>query len=73
MKLGKKLLIVLGVLVVLVGAVFFIFHDDADVEAIEKEQDASAEASADEGLDALSSDLENFEDVPTGQEGDPEE
>lgn len=58
MKLGKKILITLGVLVVLLGAVFVIFHDNSDVEQIEKEQISSSQNASEEMNDALNDSFE---------------
>lgn len=55
MKLGKKILIVLGVLIVLAGGAFIYFHDNADVEEIEKEQQADIDEVVPEKFDDLNS------------------
>lgn len=58
MKLAKKILIVLGVLAVIIGTAFFIFHDDADVEQIEKEQQANIDETVPEKFDELNASFE---------------
>lgn len=58
MKLGKKILITLGVIVVLIGAVFIIFHDDADLDAIEEKQQADIDEVVPEKFDDLNASFE---------------
>ncbi|MCB9189056.1 MAG: hypothetical protein H6599_07215 [Flavobacteriales bacterium] len=58
MKLAKRILIVLGVLVAIIGTAFIIFHDDADVEQIEKEQQADIDETVPEKFDELNSSFE---------------
>lgn len=58
MKLAKKILILIGVLVVIIGTAFIIFHDDADVEQIEKEQQANIDETVPEKFDELNASFE---------------
>ncbi|CAG5085852.1 hypothetical protein [Parvicella tangerina] len=58
MKRGKKLLIALGVVVTLVGAAFLYFHDDADLDAIEEEQQADIDEVVPEKFDELNASFE---------------
>ncbi len=61
-KWKKRLLIVLSVIVVGVGATFIFLHDDSDLDAIEKKQEESIEeATSEDKFDQLGDDLENFE------------
>jgi len=54
---GKKFLkrtgIVIGVLALIIGAVFIIFHDNTDTAKIAKEQKAKAEKESIEMMDDL--------------------
>jgi len=54
---GKKFLkrtgIVIGVLALIIGAVFIIFHDNTDTAKIAKEQKAKAEKESVEMMDDL--------------------
>lgn len=75
MKRGKKILITLGVLLVLVGAAFVIFHDNSDVEEIEKRQlESIEEVSGVDDFEALSNivkdDLESMNDSTNHEEVD---
>lgn len=54
-KWKKRLLIVLAVLVLIVASLFIFLHDDADLDAIEKEQVESI----DESKNEMHNDLEN--------------
>lgn len=58
MKKGKKILITFGVIVVLIGSAFIIFHDNADVEAIEREQISSSENAQEVMVDDLNASFE---------------
>jgi hypothetical protein len=53
MKRGKKWLIALGVLTVIVVALFVVLHDNADVEKIAKEQKIEAEVASDDMMGDL--------------------
>lgn len=65
-KWKKRLIIVLGTLVVIVGVGFIVFHDDSDLAEIEKKQDESIKvATSDDKFDALSDDIQEFEDSIT--------
>ncbi len=58
MKRLKKISIGLGVVVVLIGAAFIIFHDDADLDAIEQEQQADIDKVVPEKFDDLNDSFE---------------
>lgn len=58
MKKGKKRLIILISLLVIVGSVFIIFHDNADVEKIEKAQLKDIEEKVPEKFDDLNASFE---------------
>jgi hypothetical protein len=58
MKRGKKLLIGLGVFTLLIAAAFIIFHDNADVDQIEKEQQADIDKVVPEKFDNLNASFE---------------
>jgi hypothetical protein len=65
-KWKKRLIIVLGTIVVIVGVAFIVFHDDSDLAEIEKKQDESIKvATSDDKFDALSDDIQEFEDSIT--------
>ncbi|MFT5600344.1 MAG: hypothetical protein ACI9N1_000578 [Flavobacteriales bacterium] len=53
MKRGKKWLIALGVLTAIVVTLFIVFHDNADVEKIAREQKADAEVTSVDMTDDL--------------------
>ena len=58
MKKGKKRLIVLVSLLVIVSVVFIVFHDNADVEKIEKAQLKDIEEKIPEKFDDLNASFE---------------
>lgn len=61
MKILKKIGIILGILALIIGAVFIIFHDDTDLAEVEKKQIESIKESTTESFDALNE--EAFEDT----------
>ena len=59
----KRLLIILGVILIVIATLFIVFHDNSDLEAIEKEQKESIkEATSEDKFDAISDDFQEFED-----------
>ncbi len=62
MRILKKIGIILGILALIIGAVFIIFHDDTDTEKIAIEQKKSSEEKADIEIPNLDEDLKEFED-----------
>ena len=61
MRILKKIGIILGILALIIGAVFIIFHDDTDLAEVEKKQIESIEESKPKQFDALNS--EDFDDT----------
>lgn len=57
-KRGRKFLLILGVIVVVIGAVFILFHDSTDLDKVEKEQVESSEKAQEEGFDQLNGSFE---------------
>lgn len=55
MSKARKFLIFLGILMILIGGAFIYFHDNADVEAIEKEQQKDIDSVVPEKFDELNS------------------
>jgi hypothetical protein len=61
MRILKKIGIILGILAVIIGAVFIIFHDDTDMEQKAKEQIESINESTPKHFEALND--KEFEDT----------
>lgn len=61
-KWQKRLILAVVVLAIAATSAIFIFHDDSDLEAIEKKQVESIdEVTTQDNFDVIGEDLENFE------------
>ncbi len=61
MRILKKIGIILGILALIIGAVFIIFHDDTDTAKIAIEQKKSSDEKAEIEIPNLDEDLKEFE------------
>ena len=57
----RKLLKILGIIILIIGAVFIIFHDNTDTEKLAIEQKKSSEEKADIEIPNLDEDLKEYE------------
>ena len=64
MRIIKKIGIILGILALIIGAVFIIFHDDTDMAEVEKKQIESSSEVTPIMIDNLDS---SFDDIDTVQ------
>ncbi len=65
MRILKKIGIILGILALIIGVVFIIFHDDTDMAEVEKKQIESSSEATPIMMDNLESSFEENDSTTT--------